>query len=78
MQCPGSLGPHRMLPAGSLAAILRVQLLFVLDHWPSLTLQLDRYFWAIQNAFSKSRSAQIHQSGSLLLVIKRPQLSEIL
>ena len=78
MQCPGSLGPRRMLPVGSLAAILCVQLPFVLDHCPGLTLQLDRYFWAMQNAFSKSRSAQIHQSASLLLIIKRPQLQRAL
>lgn len=78
MQCPGPLGPCRMLPAGSLAASLSVQLPFVPDRCPGLTLQLERYFWALQNAFRKPRSAQIHQKGLLLLVIKSPQLSEIL
>lgn len=65
-------------PAGSLAVILSVQLPLIPDRCPGLKLQLDRYFWALQNAFSKPRSAQIHQKGLLLLVIKSPQLSEIL
>lgn len=48
VQCPGSLGPCWMLPAGSLAVILSVQLPLVPDRCPGLKLQLDRYFWALQ------------------------------